>query len=1425
MADLYGYITPAKVKTLLVPINNCSQADFNRYYDIIRSNVTEIRLMDITPDNDLHYFNPQAFPNGRIFLDFHISGPDNDSIFLHDFEPFRKTFIILGVGKYSEDFNNEDTLHDLKKHFPASIVHNIILFDTPNDKVKQLNKSNSYTFYHNGILQQNITALETLMCDISKGFLRSLDTYASSYSNITLRSPVLITDSHLLTRTISHAQKRLSSGSTSFKVSFGGSSPTHTNGNGGSSAGSASSGGHSITSNSNGNLSPADAKSKTQQRHTGRQSKLMGSFYLLAGKYNDALNSFIDATINLRKCDDYLWLSNALEGLGITVLLLRFVGANYKIPNQILNNVLQLNKSKLSALSTEILSPKRNSSDSSVNGHSTAKATPYSPRNSSSSNINFSSSGPITDFTALSIPEFVGLISSKVLHFYQISTNDFENMVPDIVYVEAILRIIKFKIGVYLSGGYESKVTLLESLVKSTKVPSTASIIDTTYFSKSDILNTIDNIFKLQLIDMGIIEQCRVYCTLASMYTDLGMLRKRAFILRFLLVALLPKLEQNYNLVNNDELKDIRDEVHSIRDLFEYLFLIYGINLESESSAIDSSIHSEKSWLSLQIQVLRLCIQISEAMKDYKFFLQLGTLLLTRYSHCLPTDDQITLKEKIDSLIYLSNRNNLNLSSPYWDPFLVRRVQFVNNKNKDDIIPFSEYEKNTAQTVGLGDVNTNNGYEQTPEPFLFDPYNKVDNNATTINRDKLLLKDEVYQLKVLLQNPFAFEIELNDVSIVTEDDFKVQTFKHHIRSLRVINKMGASSGLLGRNVTQSINTTNSLKKTMSTSSTTSVGLPASIPTAPTLSSNASSNVAMSSLIVPPLSTEIFSIPFKPLQVGELTILGFNIQIGTCNPQLFKIIDGELFNETSFKVKSMGIGEVSFDKASHERSTLDAVIHNLETCNVNARTSIRELSLTVIPPQPSLSLTKSSVNNGWIMLLEGEIYKFSITLTNHSDVLINYLSFSFWDSTIEPLNKRLSTSVGNQTLPAAEIYEIEYNLLKVKPFKILNKEAISEEYKTIEPRKEITIDYEVMGKRGMKESKLILEYSHKQFDDVKNSFIKHINVPLNLTILSSIEILGCDIIPLFSSSLQGFKGEYINDGKEENLNEVLKFITSIIESPTEEIGDYCLFILDIRNFWNEKLKCQFNYQISKQKQFSITEIIEPSKTSRLLIPIKRIGNEIDLTRLIPSLRHKQFVKNYLISEADDLQMRELFWLRHYILENLHGTWETIESKKRMGLIELRTIRLTPKMANVLQFNKIRILTSIEDEFDNQPCHKESNQYLLKVDQFYSLKTVIINEGLVDIKGILRHLPISMNILSTTNNINVIKAQLSIDKKILINGVLQSTIPMVKAGETIELELTFLILERGEYEWGSVLDILNHKQGLQIVGREPIYITAS
>lgn len=542
----------------------------------------------------------------------------------------------------------------------------------------------------------------------------------------------------------------------------------------------------------------------------------------------------------------------------------------------------------------------------------------------------------------------------------------------------------------------------------------------------------------------------------------------------------------------------------------------------------------------------------------------------------------------------------------------------------------------------------------------------------------------------------------------------------------------------------------------------------------------------------------FVISFKSLSVGELKIIGFNATISNCTEQFFSIVESE---KEAREVKAEAASSLSSD--------------SMAISNPEHRERTSDISLTVIKQQPTLTLTNILVNNGWLMLLAGEKYKFSIQLTNQSTELINYLSFSFWDSTIDTLNHKLS-NLGNNT-PASDVYELEWYLLKYKPFRILNKEQIAEQYKKILPQSQLTIEYEITGKKGMKELKMILEYSNKEGNDGVGLFVKYVHVPIQMTITPLIEIIGCELLPLLDSSLKVLQVQEELDGSFSKLVAYLQKLSTL-----GSLTDYCMLVLDLKNSWTESLLVDLVQDDPEIAGYPINEIIESKKTTRVFIPIKKICSVTsDLQKPIPSLMNKQFIKNYLMSEEEDLEMKQLFWLRESILKKLKGTWAT-KNKERSGVIDLRSIRLSKKMARTITKPKILFEQVVVTDESGENVPRDGAKYVLEAEEFYTIVTKISNNSVDDFHGIVRYIPSPME----TNNINTgiggYKNQsISIDRKILFNGVLQHGIGVIPKGETVTIKLGITILERGTYEWGTILEELGNGE---VIGSEPLILVA-
>lgn len=1412
MLDCYSYTSPARVCALILPVDNCTEANYARYLKLIRNSADEIRLLDIPAIPELTYFNPQTFPNGNIMYDYVSWMPDKEALFLNDFEPFRKIFVVLGVGKYRALMSKEEVesfLSNLRKLYPSSIVHNLIFMDTPFDEINKLTPQHDHStkevFYHDGT-NERITLLETLMCEVSRNFLISFDSYASSYSNITLRSPISMTDSQTLTKTINMAKKRLF-GSNSLKLPF--------------------------SSSLTGMLSTVDSKSRSQHGNRGRQAKLFGNFFLLAGKVNDALEHFTDAVAKLRAVEDYLWLASALDGVGISVILLNYLKVSYRLSSDILLPTLNIHKHKFlsfasSPVSKESLSLGRVSIDSGTNYNETLDSRSDSPRSSTNNASNsLSSANPFGDLNSCTIPEFIRLISTRVLFYYQLITHDYENLVPDIVYVETLLRSVKFMTTLYL-GGNELNTSVLQSIIKSRPLHKdfrSDKPEGTIGFLKREILAEVSKIFTIQLTDFNLSDQCNIYCALASIYSDLGLQRKKASILQVLLVALCLKLEPiNQNaavslekVANRGNILVVeanRNEIFSLRNIFEHLFCVYQINSETEKSTYQAGNRSQSNWTTLQLSVIKLCLKVADTVGDKTYLAKLYILLLTRYCHCLPIHDQCKLKENLNVLALSGDEGAVEL--PYWDPFLVRRVKLVNYKGKDELISFQEHERK-SDTINLDapqNLKRNNASDNTALA-VFNPFEKKPQPLNI--KDKLLIENEVHHLKVKLQNPYSFEVDITDLDITSGNPASVVTLKNSIKPLDSL-PLGAKSPA-GMNLLSKLNYTTSNVS----------GIPKKSLSSPLNEGRELSESTHGEVLVriPPKSIQQVIVPFRPLSVGDLVIEGFQLTILGSRPQFFRIIDRETFAAPD-RIKSWHFGSPQKDMGH----TVDNLIENLEQSHIDSRVSARSLNLIVVPSQPVLSLSSLLMTNNSALILEGERMQFSVTLQNQSNTRINYLSFSFWDSTIDSLSLRLQqVNAKGYSLSATDVYEIEWLLLKCKPFKILNKEEILKNCKVINPGDDIKIEYEVTGKRGMNDLKIILEYSNKISNDSLKNFVKHIEVPVTFAVAPSLEVAGFDVLPLLTSSIDGFSSDSLASTSYPNLRGIREWILE--KKDYINFSEYCLMVLDLRNSWKELLDINLSVSFPGLDDFTISAEIPSWRTMRFFLPKKKVSsNELDWKKHIPSLRQKQYVKDYLMSEEENLAMRKLHWLRLHVLDVVKGSWSTTPSsrKPRSGNVELRSIRLSTRVANMLTVPDISLQHFVlrESECDI-PLVSSAAHVSLAVEEFYTLKTIIVNNSLQEVVGILRHLPMPLtSVLSASSNegfaMSTMMNQISVGRRILLNGMFQHHIAeSIKPGEFREIYISFTILERGEYEWGSILDVFN-SNGLRVVTDDPLYINA-
>lgn len=78
--------------------------------------------------------------------------------------------------------------------------------------------------------------------------------------------------------------------------------------------------------------------------------------------------------------------------------------------------------------------------------------------------------------------------------------------------------------------------------------------------------------------------------------------------------------------------------------------------------------------------------------------------------------------------------------------------------------------------------------------------------------------------------------------------------------------------------------------------------------------------------------------------------------------------------------------------------------------------------------------------------------------------------------------------------------------------------------------------------------------------------------------------------------------------------------------------------------------------------SITSLVPPGSTSRIVLPIKKILlSEEHASRPIPMLSDRQYVVSASkLSAEEERAQRELFWYREELFKVVHGKWLEVRS---------------------------------------------------------------------------------------------------------------------------------------------------------------------
>ncbi|KIW70877.1 hypothetical protein PV04_03112 [Phialophora macrospora] len=560
-----------------------------------------------------------------------------------------------------------------------------------------------------------------------------------------------------------------------------------------------------------------------------------------------------------------------------------------------------------------------------------------------------------------------------------------------------------------------------------------------------------------------------------------------------------------------------------------------------------------------------------------------------------------------------------------------------------------------------------------------------------------------------------------------------------------------------------------------------------------------------SIVLGPLSSQLFTLSGTPTGSGDLEIIGCRATIRNCYEQDFLTFREAWKPPTTPKQRAVG-------KARSRRGqiTVGSGEESPQVDFLSNPPATTPLKLKVISAQPRLDIKSSSLGDPAIMLLEGESRVFDVTLVNESkSVPADLVLITAEDSVSERLKEALTT----QDLNPAEKYELQ-NQLAIHPAIEIKDKQYHDSKQILEPGTSIDYRVAVFGRPGLVSATVQADFAFlgTPSAEVKGTFYtRQVRFPVSITVNGSVEIPRCNILPTHSDfswgSEQSLGEQQAQDmpGVAANLSKLSQWLKT-----SSNASQLCMLSLDLRNVWPQPLNIELQARTPAAEPpddeawddaYSVVETLQPGHVERVILLVPRIFIR-DPHAPIPNLEtQKQFVvtASKLSAEAEAAS-RESFWYREELLKCLRGVWREGASG-RHGEIDLRKgIRLSPRMVDALKVDHVEIEYTVKPHEqmtdtagnDDVATVKQVGRahFLVKTESFSTLFVTIHNHSQETLRLILRLQPALRH---QPQNI-----ALDLSKRFAWTGVLQRSVhPAIEPGGAFVAQLGIIALVDGEY----------------------------
>jgi hypothetical protein len=511
---------------------------------------------------------------------------------------------------------------------------------------------------------------------------------------------------------------------------------------------------------------------RSRNKGKGRIGIVIGSLYMSTGRWPDALKELVDGAVIAKNALDHLWHAKALDSILVTMLMLAWTGIDFQIP-------------QICYVSAE---------------KTASTPTTYDTRVPASNRL-----VSLQNLTVL-LPELL----DRILNLYARAANNTGESLPPYPFSESVIRFSKLLSAVHLAGGTIDD-EVLQFLVLGTPFKKPPNLVTPRLNirpTRTEIVMVLSRAFPTHFSteSLSIVDRTIILSGIASVFGSLGFHRKKAMVIRDLVSILIPGLVQArikgaaemgvhpaaglaaLNSVNGNSngagALDLGEgDIETGVDSFlGSLGKIYGVVTSTSANALEDTNDAAIARIlydasirgfggqSLKMDVLRSCINISEALPDFHGVLRFtADLLRTAGSGVAPgprsedaspmmsREEQIRLATNISRTLGAArNLGVKNLQAEYWDEFLLRGIQLEPLPSTRTPIPHKGSEVPGAiKKTESREVN----------PFIHNPFLR---NPDTSAVDNLLVAGECAVFRVTLQNPYEFDVEIESIKLESD---------------------------------------------------------------------------------------------------------------------------------------------------------------------------------------------------------------------------------------------------------------------------------------------------------------------------------------------------------------------------------------------------------------------------------------------------------------------------------------------------------------------------------------------------------------------------------------------------------------------------------------------------------------------------------